>query len=395
MGRLVCSMRRAECVGVGMPPEGGTPARRACPERLSRRGITLLEVLISMFVMLVGLLGVMSLIPVGRFEMQRGAKIDRASACGRGAFREMKVRGMLNPTTWARGDNGTKVYEATAGVPYTWNATLNAGNFSAFAIDPLGVGTVAATNSFGSWFPYSAAAPTVKRIPRITLGPSPGITAAARAAMADVIFRWQDDLQFDESGSSDNLPRQVMQGTAKRLSVGDYSWLATVVHNPDMVSAANVFDVPLRVSVAVFYKRDLATAGAGERVCDLTNPAGIGETQLSALSTNPDLTAAPYSGDAKKFLDAKPGQWIMIASTKNHSATPPEWKISWQRVVAIDSEVDGDGTTPTPWTRSVTLDGPDHQFETTGSDPKNFAYLFDGVIAVYEKNMKLELDSMY
>lgn len=356
-----------------------------------RRGITLLEVLISMFVMLVGLLGVMSLIPVGRFEQQRGAKIDRASACGRGAFREVKIRGMLNPTSWAQAASGLKVYDPASATPYAWNATLTGTEFSAFALDPLGIGTTGATNSFGQWFPYSStAAPTVKRIPRITLGPSPGITAAARAAMADVVFRWQDDLQFDDSGSTDNLPRQVMQGTSKRLSVGDYSWLATVVHNHDLVSASNVLDVPLRVSIAVFHKRDLSTAGAGERICEVTNPSGIGETQLSVAAANPDLAAAPYSGDAKKFLDVKPSQWVMIASTPNSTIAYPKWKLSWQRIVAVD-EVQGTG----PYTRAVTLDGADQQFETGGPPAANYAYLFDGVIAVYEKNMKLELDSLY
>lgn len=369
--------------------------------RINKRfsGITLLEVLISMFVMLVGLLGVMSMIPVGRFEQQRGAKIDRASACGRAAFREMKVRGMLNPTTWAKPNaDADRLYvPSTHLFSYTgttWAATDAAtplplvpggSGYLGVVVDPLGIAA-----GFNYPVPYRSTADSA-RLPRITFGPFGSAEATKRAALADSVFRWQDDLKFDDSGSSESLPRQVMQGTAKRLSEGDYSWLATIVPNPELVNGGNAFDVSMRVSVAVFYKRDLVTAGAGERLCSLEPPTGTGETALTVLSTDTDLTATPYSGDASKYLDAKPGQWLMIATTR--TASPNElWHYNWYRVVAID-KLEGDGTTTTPFRRAVTLAGPDQQFFS--SPGRSVAFLFDGIIAVYEKNMKLELDSIY
>lgn len=71
----------------------------AAPWR-ARRGLTLLEVLIAIFVLAIGLLGVAALIPVGRFQLEQGAKQDRAAAVGRAAWREVEVRGMLDPTVW-------------------------------------------------------------------------------------------------------------------------------------------------------------------------------------------------------------------------------------------------------------------------------------------------------
>ncbi len=59
---------------------------------MHRRGITLLEVAISMFVLLVGVFSAFSLITLGRFEMLEGAKADRAmSLCTRSRTRRHAV----------------------------------------------------------------------------------------------------------------------------------------------------------------------------------------------------------------------------------------------------------------------------------------------------------------
>ena len=63
----------------------------------SRRGITLLEVLISMFVALVGLAGLAALFWVGGVEMGEGAKADRALSVARAAHRTFRILGMHRP----------------------------------------------------------------------------------------------------------------------------------------------------------------------------------------------------------------------------------------------------------------------------------------------------------
>ena len=63
----------------------------------TRRGITLLEVLISMFVALVGLSGLAALFWLGGIEMSEGAKLDRAMGVARAAQRSLKLLGMLRP----------------------------------------------------------------------------------------------------------------------------------------------------------------------------------------------------------------------------------------------------------------------------------------------------------
>mgnify|MGYP001411790992 CR=1 FL=1 len=57
--------------------------------RKSLAGISLIEILISMFVLLFGLLGVASIFPVGSHYMNEGEKFDLSSALAQNAFEEM------------------------------------------------------------------------------------------------------------------------------------------------------------------------------------------------------------------------------------------------------------------------------------------------------------------
>lgn len=382
----------------------------------SRWGISLLEVLISMFIMMVGLLGVAALIPVGKFEVQRGAQADRASACGRAAMREIKVRGILDPNNWSLA-NGNNVDLTT---------------FRAFVIDPLAWTDVA--NVGLQSFPFDAsgsppATPSPPSIPRATLWPSsvldpvppnPGPNgnftlaeeANMRIALADALFRWQDDLSFEEPSGATALPRQVMQGGAKRLSQGDFSWLATVVPDADFVvppnpSAVppipgNLFDVPMQVSVAVFYKRRLNAPGVGERTCQISY-SGSTDGEVTLLLPNSAAIGSEFNGNPAAHLDVKPGQWLMLTGMRTIGGVN-RWRYSWHRVVSADAVID-DEAPPNPpneisvngpvtgnsWSRRITVAGPDW----SNQYGNGVAFLFDGIVAVYEQKMKLERDSIY
>ncbi len=69
-------------------------------QRGLRSAVTLLEVLVSMGVMSVGLLGVAALIPLGRMELAEANKMDNAATIGRWAFRDLMVQGYLQPEMW-------------------------------------------------------------------------------------------------------------------------------------------------------------------------------------------------------------------------------------------------------------------------------------------------------
>ncbi len=73
-----------------------------------RRGISLLEVLISMFVLLFGLMGVAAIFPVGNHYAEKGEHFDRSTVLCEAGFADLQNRGMLNPTAWIYPD-GTPV----------------------------------------------------------------------------------------------------------------------------------------------------------------------------------------------------------------------------------------------------------------------------------------------
>lgn len=338
-----------------------------------RKGISLLEVLISMFVLLIGLLGVAALIPAGRHEILAGVKMDYASMVGRGAFRDLKIRGFLAPENW-QDVSGTVIYTpprqvSDGGIPPTLTTLpdFNCANSNslnkwspparltpAVVFDPLGLSA-----GFGVAFPYGAAALSLTRI-----YPSAAVNSAP---LADPVFRCADDLVLIPNANSDFPPEQRWfrdsSGVAvKRASVGNYSWLATVTTEPSL----SAMDSKIVVSVAVFYKRDLSPISAG-------GPGPSGETTADAAYNNGEITLTNFSA-AKPV---KPGQWIMLAGSLTSGLNTWSY-FRWYRIVSADSQDAGQ--------QFATISGPDWNPGITNTQ----AWIFDGVIAVYEKNYGLE-----
>ena len=65
-----------------------------------RLGLSLTEVLISMGILTLGLLGVASVFPVGSFYMQKAEISDKASAIAQSVMSDIATRGMLDPNSW-------------------------------------------------------------------------------------------------------------------------------------------------------------------------------------------------------------------------------------------------------------------------------------------------------
>jgi hypothetical protein len=330
-----------------------------------------LEVLISMFVLLIGLVGVGAMIPAGRFEIMQGVKLDYASMVGREALRDMKARGYLNPSNWQSfGGGGVFTRAHYAGgvlIPdsYSVSNSNSSSTYStitpAVAIDPLGLAA-----GFGTKFPSGAAGANLTR-----LYPSPNVTSAI---LADPIFRCSDDVTILANANKDLPPTQQLMGAiSKRSSFGNYSWLATVVTPPDQTAASQ-----LTVSVAVFYKRDLSNPANSESTASVS-VNGTGELILSAFTSSP-------------VRPVKPGQWIMLMYGIPVSNLPPPAPqlpfsvpatfsyANWYRVVAADAL---NGTQ-----QAVTVSGQELPTGIGGAQ----AWIFENVIGITERRMSLELN---
>ena len=306
-------------------PKGTVPCCQAkSGQSPNRRGISLLEVLISMGVLAVGLLSIAAMIPAGRYELMQGTKLDYASMVGRSAFRDLKVRGYLNPNGW-RVTSGPTPY--TPGPPAVFGTHVSAAAGTptpAVAIDPFGALT---------WSSY-----------QFPVNPNPNTLFLTRiypstvttTVLADPIFRSPDDLTLTASTrGADYPPNQQtfpVGGTAiKRASEGNYSWLATIVTDP----MGSALTDKVTVSVAVIYKRNLnpTAIGAGEAILNAvpTVSARFGLARCTLTLTN-----------ASQAL--RPAQWIMLAGRVTMNGTTVSL-YRWHKVVSASRRSTGTSNT--------------------------------------------------
>jgi hypothetical protein len=432
------------------------------PRSVRRRGISLLEVLVSIFVLVVGILGLAALIPIGRFEVQEASKLDRGATIGREAHRQLLIRGYLDSDNWViYRDNPSQEYvsypEYVANLPSSLTAQQRSQVLiGPFAIDPLMLANRQNRDVvFGGdpapslvTFPYNAnvdaAADNLSEVPELprlsvadlmpddffnNLRINPTSLAYPQnekdIALADYLFRGRDDLTFFLPDDKDARPVQQFSingnGTTEvdfqtqtpnqRLSAssaGDFSWMVTV--SPAQGSAYQWSTQQYRpqgmqqyvVSVVVFYKRPFtvfpndpseSNPPAERTVMVEFSGSGIGGGSVHLESSDP-----------RYLRDLRPNQWILLMGRVNVENVPPGFApadmipppviAKWYRIVAVD-----DGSEPTH--RDVTLDGPDWPTDPNalwtlgqnleGENITTTAAIFDGVVAVYDKTMQLDL----
>jgi hypothetical protein len=212
-----------------------------------RRGISLLEVLISLFVLLFGLMGVAAIFPVGNHYAGKAEIYDRGAVLTDQAFATIKARGILNPHAWLYTDqitlaNGSllssrevrrlviqpqKPNFPTPGAFTSVAATsTDWGPGHAFVFDPLGVAAsqlprysdpaIAGSDVFpfgAGDNPWQNLAASLVSLPgrrwpirRVTLTTdlaTPYIPILMTPAFAGVIAQLHDDLSNEEPASDD------------------------------------------------------------------------------------------------------------------------------------------------------------------------------------------------
>ena len=326
----------------------------------TRRGISLLEILIATFVLAIGLLGLAALLPVGRFAIVETGKADRAGACGRAALRDVNVRRMLDYTTWSPPIGG--------GVT----------DVSPFVIDPLGYASTITVNLGGATGPIS----------RMTLlSPATGIQYTL--AEAEQVFTWQDDLVFDMPEDVTMRPSIMTTGLD---SQGDYSWFLTVTPaaNENELSGIPGSGIELRdkslfsVSIVVCYKRDLGldtgNNPTGEHVT-VTPPPNPGVTFLGNVGYGGGSLKLTFSIPAAE-VNMREGEWILLYGTEASGRT----QCHWYRLANV-GEIDP----ATPNDRYVSLIGPDWTIDTDGdANLDATAVVIQSVIGVYTTTMELD-----
>lgn len=227
-----------------------------CKSCCVRTGVTLLEVLAAMFVLTIGLLGMATLLPVGRFEVAEAQKLDRASTLGRAAFRDLQVRGFLRPEMWLNPVPGTSATNRERFVLQSPDSPLITGSnlpliniytpnntvrppLGPIVLDPLGVfpvnpagqtvrgigvvegqepnaGHLAAVSTFPFGlisFPLPKGTPEERapKIARVTLREAPGMPSLMRRDTAERFFMSQDDEVYGVPERAGEKPVRLYQ----------------------------------------------------------------------------------------------------------------------------------------------------------------------------------------
>jgi hypothetical protein len=388
-----------------------------------RGGVSLLEVLISIGVLSVGMLGAATMLPLAKFYSTEASKFDRASTLGQQAYHDLQIRGYLSIKKWLKPD-----------IP-----GLNYKDASAMLIDPLAWSYAAANGTpipnYFPAFPNNGVTPPLASAPIIfrtnidvnstwnEAAPKPPANPnylPMPYQLADRIFRANDDVLFDVPGRSDGRPT-TPSGVLAPDYAGDFSWFVTVSHLPTDLS--NTLDRQRYVaSLVVFYKREINLNAADwpgppaqdepppERIVYadfLQQPVFVNQTYPlppTAIGVYPGggavmLKTIPSVG-ASNWLDGlKPNQYVMLSANfqtvdTTNATTGTFPKVSWYRIVSVDAgaQLNASGQ----MTRIVNLEGADwpatvsvgnsqiwNDADGAGGDTA-FCTIANGTIAVYE-----------
>lgn len=267
-----------------------------CPRLRLRRGVSLMEVLIAIFVVAFGLLGIAAVIPLGRITIFETAKADRCGAAGRAALREIRTRRMLDP--FPANPSDPRRVPSPAMDPFPVDAADQQGwvdplgrtvddlvksdpsfnGQSGFCLDPLLLSTVGAPGQVEEKsarnlviFPSLSviqkavgAAYTQVAMRRMSLNCVTPWVKGGRAPLPDVaqrIFSWHDEWVLDTPAMQER-PRQMFTfstGQVRELPYrtgglttaladtafplvretdGNYTWMATITPNMGEIAAA-------------------------------------------------------------------------------------------------------------------------------------------------------------
>jgi hypothetical protein len=357
-----------------------------------------MEVLISIFVLSIGMLGVAALIPVGRFSIVETSKADRGAACGQAGMHEVKVRQMLEPRLWAFADPSTNP-------PGAIDASGAAVPLSTFVIDPLFIARNAPAAWTDSVFPYkdtSGVSLPGENMPRITFRSWLAAPLVMSEPVADRIFTWSDDLLFERDEDDESQrPRQQMiwsdgvmapfppanlpEVPILRQSEGRYSWLLCVTPAVSEVNMNAAQKRTYTVSVVVFYKRDLSGPPDPSDTLSIPTERAVDITFLSDGYAGGDVK---LDAPAREYLNVKPNEWLMITGRQAVPSPTGFRRVGvWYRVVMVDEEPEFEVD---HWTRYVTLAGPD--WTAAGAAQ---AVLLDGVVGVYTTTVVLDRESTW
>jgi type II secretory pathway pseudopilin PulG len=351
-----------------------------------RRGVTILEVLFSILVVSVGILGAITVFVVAGGQFRRAVVNETAAVAGRSAMHNFDTLGMRRPDRW-----------------FSWNVTTSQfqhvfvnGGFVAgyspahsYCIDSRSMAFNAATP--GHWpaaslFPYGSTGAAMHRIAYFNPLPNSLPPAGPNRLMADKLFLLEDDLTIVRPEKDRSLPAVGKYETdasgkpIRRQTEGHYSWLATLV--PIVTrGAANQWqgNDQFLLSVVVCHDRIFNEERTITAALDSSSDGSAG---------GEIILTAPLADSLK----LRPNNWLLLSGFKpltdeTQTVRDTIGRFQWYRVTHCDHEATQ--ITNGGFQIYATITGPDIDTSLTGLQ----ATIVEGVVAVYEKTIRLEYGS--
>jgi type II secretory pathway pseudopilin PulG len=396
--------------------------RLTAHRRQHRRGITLLEVMISIGIVAISIFGLLALLPVAGQQAERGLVNDRAAAAGRNAVAEFHAREMARLEV--QGGNVYASHWCNGGSSALFPLFQNL----SYCIDPMYVTRRVAQGNFnppyngfpdvsgvnqmqrvnlraGEWpprqvvvpdfnFDPSASKPVGYFVPNnfhyVPASVPNNIAAvnAMRQLQADYIFTAHDDLVFNRNEGQPGsaavpLPIQQMASQGVRQTDGAFNWMATLVPKSPQDRSEYI------LSIVVFHDRPINQVPhmSHDRVVQINDGSG------SAPNTNfysqgvggGDVRITPRTGRPITDVEVRRGQWVLLT---------PSTKVSyfrWYRVIEADYQTDAGGGRP------ITLQGEDWPMAPGWVVPAlrqgfSFPYVIipPNVVAVFSRSVRFE-----
>ncbi len=371
-----------------------------------RFGVSLVEVIFAMGVVLIGLLGVMSILPLAGNRAKDAVGLTVGSAMSDNVLREMMSQRWLSsdrliaftdaggPATLVPPFCIDPLYPSHATVPGSVNPNTNSVSYDLRyfpyylpkhdpSLDPSIPGSLDLT------MPFSR----MRRVGVMQNSLGGMLTRDQAQRIADS----PDDLLLQRPKDKTLGPFRLGQPVSSlpygsRINSGEYSWIATVVPNPSPGYVT--------VSVIVMRNRDrgyaIPSGPAGNPEQNATTERLASISSWSGFKGGAGGVVELLSSD-KTVSRLRSGDWLML--THHNSQTH-----RWYRVAAVEGEpqfmsvtrdVVGVSTSQSlrpVWLRRVYLDGPDISIGPTGnnfSQSRTFATLVEGVVSVTERVVRL------
>lgn len=410
-----------------------------------RRGISLIETLFAIGVLMVGMLGIAAVLSTAGKNAVDSRTLGASQVLANSWLNEMYARNIQNPTNWVRPafNSGTNAWEWQA---MGTNSPLSQPTFS-YCIDPLGFAfspaiTTADSNYTTENFPYyrntlnplvdpsmsftnssGVGWTSIPRMLRVTVG-APGFPATGK--LAEEIFASQNEIA--EIKSSDTT-RHVLRGfesvgtsIQKTATRQEFSWFATLTPKSNN---SGTYSSDYILSLVVVKNRDRVLEIPTPTPTGLGDPRSVpsGETIAWVVPLSTGATPAGgfngggggrvlLVGSAATESHTASGQWIMLSRFDSALGRGVH---SWYRIATCDqdSRLMTVGSIPTEygvagftlpfgvgnaalpvWVREVTLSGRDWgMYSAVGSAADNqvsIATIVRGAVNVHERVITLD-----